>query len=245
MYYTVAGTVVRTEGDAVEYEFAFEGVTPQHADAVLTAALWCDGYKLLVKSYSLQQYIDERKEDAGISQNEFNLLGALETYFAALENAQYGTNNAVNLNNFTNVTSTDKKVKNNGDFATFDSATVGFGNDVRIRYILTLADGVNAADLTFKVKVNGGTETEVVASMIKISGSTVTIYTDAIAATNLDDVYTVTVYNGATAGASFTYSVKSYVYAFQSAIGEDEDQVLLVKALYNYGLSAKAYANAQ
>ena len=243
--YTVAGTSVRTEGDAVEYEFVFKGVTPEHADTELTAELWCDGYKLLTKTCSLQQYIDERKEDADFSQAESNLLDALDAYFAALENAQTGANNNVNLGNFTNVTSTDKKVKNNGDFATFESAAVGFGNDIRIRFILTLADGVNAADLTFKTRVNGGAETEVAADLVKISGSTVTIYTDAIAATNLDDVYTVAVYNGETAGASFTYSVKSYVYSFQSATGESEDQVTLVKALYNYGLSAKAYADAQ
>ena len=238
-------TVVRTEGDAVEYEFAFEGVTPQHAETVLAATLWCDGYRLLAKSCSLQQYIDERKEDAGISQTESNLLDALEAYFAALENAQYGTDNDVNLGHFTNVTSTDKKVKNNGDLAIFNSATVGFGNDIRVRFILNLADGVNADNLTFKVKVNGGAETVVSADLVKLSGSTVTIYTDAIAATNLDDVYTVTVYDGQTAGASFTYSVKSYVYALQSATGESEDHVALVKALYNYGLRAKAYADAQ
>ena len=243
--YTLAGTPINTLGDSVEYVFAFEGVTPQYADAILAAELWCDGYMLLTKTYSLQQYVDERQADAGISQAESDLLTALETYFAALENAQSGANNNVNVDDFTNVTSTDKKVKNNGDLAIFNSATVGFGNDIRVRFILNLADGVNADNLTFKVKVNGGTETVVSADLVKLSGSTVTIYTDAIAATNLDDVYTVTVYDGQTAGASFTYSVKSYVYAFQSATGESEDHVALVKALYNYGLRAKAYADAQ
>ena len=243
--YTVAGSVVRSAGDAVEYVFAFEGVTPQHADTVLSAELYCDGYKLLTKSCSLQQYIDERKADEALDETESDLLAALEAYFAALENAQTGANNDVNVDGFTNVTATDKKVTGNGNLATFKSATVGFGNDIRIRFTLELADGVNFADLTFKVKVNDGTEVDVAAGLIKVNGSTVTIYTDAIAATNLDDVYAITVYNGETAGASFTYSVKSYVYAFQSATGESEDQVLLVKALYNYGLSAKAYANAQ
>ena len=102
---------------------------------------------------------------------------------------------------------------------------------------------VSYGDLTFKIKINGGAE--VAADYVTVNGNTVQVYTDAIAATNFDDVYTVTVYNGETAGATFDYSVKSYVYAFQSAIGEDEDQVMLVKALYNYGLSAKAYADAQ
>ena len=243
--YTVAGTVVSTVGDAVEYEFAFTGVTPQYADAELTAELWCDGYKLLTKNCSLQQYIDDRKDDTSIDQVESDMLAALDTYFAALENVQEGANNEVNVDNFTEVVTTDKKVVNNGDFATFKSATVGCGNDIRIRYILTLADGVNASDLTFKIKVNGGAENEVSADLIKFSGSTVMIFTDAIAITNLDDVYTVTVYNGETAGASFTYSVKSYVYSFQSATGDSEDQIQLVKALYNYGESAKAYADAQ
>lgn len=243
--YTVAGSVVRTSGDAVEYVFAFEGVTPNHADTALTAELFCDGNKLLTKTCSLKQYIDDRKDSDEITQVESNLLGALDAYFAALENAQTGATNDVVIENFTNVTATDKKVTGNGTFATFQSATVGFGNDIRIRFTLTLADGVNASDLTFKVKVNGGAEIVVSADYITVSGNTVQIYTDAIAATNLDDVYTVSVYNGETAGATFDYSVKSYVYAFQSATGESEDHVMLVKALYNYGLSAKAFADAQ
>ena len=243
--YTLTGTVVRNAGDSIEYVFVFEGVTPQHAETVLTAELWCDGYKLLTKSCSLQQYIDERKEEAGLTQNESNLLDALDAYFAALENAQTGSNNEVNIDGFTNVTVTDKKVTDNGNLATFQSAAVGFGNDIRIRFTLQLAGGVDISNLTFKVKVNDGAEIEVSSSLISVDGNTVYIYTDAIAATNLDDAYTITVYNGETAGASFTYSVKSYVYAFQSATGESEAQVLLVKALYNYGLSAKAYADAQ
>ena len=243
--YTVVGTVVRTSGDAVEYVFAFEGVTPGHADTVLTAELFCDGYKLLTKSCSLQQYIDERKDSVTISKEESNMLNALDAYFAALENAQTGAGNEVVIENFTNVTATDKKVNNNGSFVTFKSATVGFGNDIRIRFTLSLADGVDASTLTFKVKVNGNTEVEIPAALVSVEGNTVYVYTDAIAATNLDDVYTVSVYSGETAGATFSYSVKSYVYAFQSATGDSEDHVALVKALYNYGLSAKAYANAQ
>ena len=146
----------------------------------------------------------------------------------------------VDVSNYVNVETTAKAVANNGTFATFKSATVWFDNANRIRYTVELPEGTTADDLTFKVSVNGGAETEVAADCIKVSGNTVCIYTEAIEAAHFDDTYTVTVYNGDVAGASATYSVNSYAYTMQGAA--ESNQVLLAKALYLYGLSAKALA---
>ena len=243
--YTVAGTAMQTRGNAVEYRFVFEEVTPDDMAAQITAKLYCDGYELLTKTSSFKQYIDEYKA-GGTIDVEGALLESIEIYGAALEQVKSGaTDSTVVVENFTEVVATDKKVTNNGTLGSFKYATVGFGSDVRLVFQFEAAEGIDVRNLTFKIKVNGGAEIVVASDMIRVDGNTVKIYTDAIAATDLDDVYTVTAYNGATKGASFAYSVKSYVYAFQSATGESEAQIQLVKALYNYGLSAKAYADAQ
>ncbi len=71
---------------------------------------------------------------------------------------------------------------------------------------------------------------------------TYTITTAAIYADRFDDVYTVTAYKGDVADAMLTYSVKSYVYSKQ----DGTDMIAaLAKATYNYGISAKAYKDAQ
>ncbi|MBQ8319698.1 MAG: hypothetical protein IJX81_02355 [Clostridia bacterium] len=66
--------------------------------------------------------------------------------------------------------------------------------------------------------------------------------TDAIAATDFDELYTATVYvDDLMISTSVTYSVASYVAANYSAATE---LGALVQALWNYGVAATAYAAA-
>ncbi|MBE6650847.1 MAG: hypothetical protein E7613_05995 [Ruminococcaceae bacterium] len=78
---------------------------------------------------------------------------------------------------------------------------------------------------------------------LKVNGEAVTLsdtvyYTDGILATEFDDEYTFELYEGETLVQTLTYSVNSYVYSMKDNSNMSEH----VKALYNYGLAAKAYA---
>ena len=78
---------------------------------------------------------------------------------------------------------------------------------------------------------------------LKVNGEAVTLsdtvyYTDGILATEFDNEYTFELYEGETLIQTLTYSINSYVYSMKNNSNMSE----LVKALYNYGLAAKAYA---
>ena len=97
------------------------------------------------------------------------------------------------------------------------------------------------SDLVLKITI-GERETSYNVSGLAKEGENYVVYFRGILATEYDDVVTATFYNanGEQVGQSAEYSVNSYVYSKQG----DSDNALadLVKATYNYGVSASAYA---
>ncbi|MCQ2413300.1 MAG: hypothetical protein MJ082_00695 [Clostridia bacterium] len=92
---------------------------------------------------------------------------------------------------------------------------------------------------TLWLKVGEGEETEISASAVAAVNDDYVYTTDDIKAINFASVFTVSIKDGDTVLASATYSITDYV------ISMDENAKIgdLVKALYNYGQSARAYAD--
>ena len=237
---TIAGEKYGTTEDGRNiYKFTYTDVGPQNVGTTVNLSLSCDENTVHQKAHAVESYLTDLKTDA-----DATVVAAADALLVYADAAKRVVTNDssidVDVSNYVNVETTDKAVANNGTFATIKSATVWFDNVNRIRYTVELPEGTNADDLTFKVAVNGGAETEVAADCIKVSGKTVYIYTEAIEAAHFADKYTVTVYNGDVAGASATYSVNSYAHTMQNQA--ESNQVILAKALYLYGLSAQALA---
>ncbi|MBQ8432515.1 MAG: hypothetical protein IJX28_06490, partial [Clostridia bacterium] len=67
------------------------------------------------------------------------------------------------------------------------------------------------------------------------------LYTEDIAATDFDAIYTFELYEGETLVQTLTYSINSYANAKQHSANATMAE--LAKALYRYGASAEAYLN--
>ncbi len=246
MRFSVNGYTKTVQGvpDGGQYKFTFDGVAPHWIGDTITAEILIDGKVAKTNDYSVKEYLNELKNRTapsfGMSEEKYNamitLVNDLLVYGGA---AQEYTGHKTNLlassgitgTQFADVTATDTTVQNGK--VTFTSATLFFDSVNRLKFKFTASDIANVA---FKVQVNGGEAADI--GYVSNGDGTYTITTGAIYAYCFDDVYTVTAYVGGEADAVLTYSVKSYVYAKQ---GEAGNIAALVKATYNYGLSAKAY----
>ena len=94
-----------------------------------------------------------------------------------------------------------------------------------------------------KVLING-TETEFEAAG---AANTYIVSTDAIYASQFDEVYTVQLYYGDTLVQTLTYDTSAYIYAMQNKTVEGtsnlSNMALLARATRNYTLSAEKYVN--
>lgn len=95
---------------------------------------------------------------------------------------------------------------------------------------------------TVEVTINGRTEVfDIPENMVTASGNYTTVFT-GISATEFDDTVTAVIkVDGVQVGQTLTYSVNSYVYSMQNNTSV-ENLAALVRAIYNYGASAKDYA---
>ncbi len=251
MRFTVNGKSTEVEGkkDGEQLRFTFGGITPQMiGDTILVEFMLGDETKEQ-KEDSVLTYLnrlkDTPRDELGYSEPKYEAMQALINDLlvyggAAQRYRNYKTDKPVDAGvtgtEFTKLTETDSKVEN-GDNVVFTGATVFFDsvNKLKFRFTATNLDGI-----VFKVKVNNGDEEEI--SYTDNGDGTYIIETKGISAVGFDDVYTVTAYSGDEAGSTLTYSVKSYVKSKQD---KEDDIAELAKAIYNYGLSAKAYRDAE
>lgn len=132
----------------------------------------------------------------------------------------------------------------------------GFSADVppTTDKLLTTADGVTLGDVYFTgVTVRFSNINRIVVHVNSTEGATLTVngepvafdgttaYTEAIYATEFDKIFEFQLYDGETLVQTLRYSVSSYVYSMQSS--ENASMKSLATALYNYGVSARAYAD--
>lgn len=227
----------KTDADG-EYLFAL-GLAPQCMTDTVKAELLLDGEIVASKAeYSIRAYADALLEEyAGMSDDASVKLTTLVTdmlhYGAAAQTYRnYKTDTLANAGIAGDASSeipdsTDKLLVTEenvtlGDVY-FTGVTVRFDNFNRI--VIHVNSAENAT-----VKVDG--------RALAFDGNTV--YTEPIYATAFDKVYAFELYDGETLVQTLYYSVSSYVYSMQSS--ENAAMKNLATALYNYGVSTKAYA---
>ena len=252
MSFTFCGKTTTLTEYTVEngrYLFTFTGITPQCMGENISATLYAmkDGKEKQVSkdSYSVRQYcvnMLEKSEDTSL----ITLLSDLLTYGAAAQNyVNYKTDELV-TKNLTLTPSTFDEL--NGKRATFTgeqdkdtrwtSATLTLSNAVAARFTFA-ADSTD--DLTVKVTINGRTETFTEFEALEDGEYSITFR--GIMATEFDDTVTATfLRDGEPLGAQMNYSVNAYICGMQSCGNATLET--LVKALYNYGSSAQAYADS-
>ena len=241
-------TYVLSAGAADEdgqYPFKFRGIAPQQMGDNIKAELKLGDEVLVSKdSYSVKEnaqalltsYKDSsNEEDLAMIQLVTDLLyyGAAAQAYTDYNSASPVTEGVSDLGtpsahvpSVTDLTRTASV----SDTVYFKSAGVYFDH-VNKLYVKLSTD----ASVSLTVKKNGVTLGNYI-EFVTVDGS-VTFLTDAIYATDFDDVYTFELYEGETLVQTLTYSVKSYVYAMQ----QDANMSVLACALYRYGMSAKGY----
>ncbi len=249
--FTINGYTKTVDGVLVneQFKFVFDGVAPQWIGDTITAELIIGGEVVEVKEYSVLRYLNTIKTktaaELGISDAKHSamqtLIADLLVYGGAAQsytghNTGALVSEGVTGSTFEKIESTDAS-KKDGTYVTFKGATVFYDSVNTLKFKFAATD---LAGVTFTIKVSGGTETEI--SYVDNGDGTYTITTPVIFADCFDDVYTVTAYKDGVADAMLTYSVRFYVYAKQN--GTDMIAAL-AKAIYNYGISAKAYKDAE
>ena len=247
--YTMSDDSATLVGDL--YEFSFTGVAPQWIGDTITATLTV-GDKEEVKKYSVLQYCN------AILGSDYATLNMSETKFEALKTlvvdlvnygaaAQTFTGDTETVSvsgkgsTFVAPTETDEKITGALNGVEMKSADLIFNKANALKFYFT----ADSADLNVLLTKNGVPVMLAKVSDLAVEGGQYCVTTEAISATEFDDIYTLTVYGvDMTNGVSVSYSVQSYVYANQ-ANESNANLAALVKALWVYGESAKAYANAQ
>lgn len=253
----VQGVATAEEG---VYLFTFKGVAPQWMGEPITATLYLNGVEKETKTYSVLTYcktiLASNATTLGITEEKFATLKTLAAdmlnYGAAAQTfLGYNTDKLVNAGIEGGSTYTMIKAKNSvkaGALSGVEMKGVDlhFETANALYFYFTATDVSNLNAVIYKnglpVKTIKG------ADFAKATVGGVEMYyiaTDSIKATELEDLFTATVYQGTDVlnGASIVSSVKSYVYAQQNNT-EKAGLAELVQTLWLYGESAKAYQAA-
>lgn len=228
-------------------EFNYYFSNPSLIGDSLRVELYC-GDELLdvIENYSVVSYC-ERMSNKEIS-NEFKLLLADVLEYGAsyqlyrnykVDNLM---NSKVNLipSVFDQVTSTDTEIsKSYSENDYFKSATL-VCND-KIDFIFKfVTDDIDTINISINNKFYGKKDFYCEDKINNIYS----IRSDALSATQLNDICFVELYDNNKHIQSLKYSVKSYVYKFQNQKDDNNELTALanvVRSLYNYGKSSKAY----
>ncbi|MBQ9783886.1 MAG: hypothetical protein IJW29_00090 [Clostridia bacterium] len=228
-----------------EYEFVFAGIAPQQMADVIKAELKNGDTVITSKeSYSvkenLQSLLNKHKDDTTDAGRALvQLVTDMLTYGAAAQTylgyntANLATNGVENMGTPSVLVpdASDMTLSTSlSDTLYFKAAGLWFDNVNMIYVKISTTE-----DASLKVLKNGAL-IDTCTAFVEVNGG-VGYMTDAIYATDFDDVYTFELYEGETLVQTLTYSVKSYAYQMQS----NTDMAALASALYRYGASAVTY----
>ncbi len=232
------------------YKFTYTGVAPQNLGDTITAELIVNDAVVEAKSYSVLEYLNDLKNmtatELGYSAERYSamltLIDDLLCYGGAAQ--EYKAHNTESLVS-SGITGTAFEALGETDFNGLEGGGISWksGNLVfdNVNYIKIKFACETPGDYTFKYSINGGAAVK--AAYASNGDGTYTILTDAINATDFDDVYRFSVYDAeGNEVAWLSYSVKSYVYAKQ-----DKGNALakLVQRIYMYGKAAEAFARVE
>ncbi|MBO5511008.1 MAG: leucine-rich repeat domain-containing protein [Clostridia bacterium] len=245
----VSGVLDEASG---EYKFIFGRIPPQcmgdnvKAELILISEDGTETVLDVKETYSVRAYCDDALAANPENEALATLLADLLAYGdAAQDYANYNEDTPVS-DGFTVAPSEWEDVTDT-DFTLSDKTREDFcfsAAGVRFAYVNRVYFKIKAADLTgVTLTVNGKTYTADDLILVEDTADTYILYTDAVYATEFDKVFTAELVLNGEKIQTVTYSVKSYVCKKQNS--SDTEIAALVKALYNYGLSAIAYKNAQ
>ena len=201
------------------YVFTLEGINPQCMGDKIDAYLILDGEEKASKlSYTVEENLLALREEYKDDEALVTLVNDILAYGTAASEYK-------NHNSMTDVyVGSDREIPDASvtPSGAFTGYTVVFGQVNFIKVGVTLTEGqtlyLDGTDITVQVK-NG------------------IFKTDGIAPTNFDKNFTFEIKNGDTVVQTFSVSVNDYI----SAKKDSATMGSLVKALYNYGVSAEIY----
>ncbi len=252
MTFTMNGTSVTVNDDG-SHSFIFEGVTPQcmgdNISAALIVTYGSKTYSCTKATYSVKAYCTDMLAKSSTTATLRKLLSDTLAYGAA---AQYYMGYKTNALVTSGVTGTSYST-----FSPLSGLTPTFTGTAAespcwTGVYVTLTDDVamvfrfaspNKTGLSIKVTYNGKTTTFSGTSITAVSGMSgvYEVKLTGIKATDFGQTITAKFYkSSAQVGNTLGYSVNTYICAKQN----DSSTTLknLVRALYNYGASAAAYA---
>ena len=244
-------------GTANVYKFTYDGVSPHRMGDEISVSLYIGEDLYAQKLFRMTDYfaalLNKTAEELNISAQKYaamqTLIGDVTAYGAAAQlYKDYQTENLVSegfedyASEPTLAPSFAKSLtSSSSENACLKGASVYFDGENKL-YLLINAAQTALDNISLEVSVgdaDGVTFTQ--SDLKKVSDSVYALYTQSVKATEFAAAITVRLYEGETLIQTLTYSVQAYVYAKQN--GNDQTAAL-VKALWAYGLSATAYANA-
>lgn len=246
MTFTMNGETVTIPDDGT-HTFVFEGVNPQcigdNISATLTAT--CDDEQLSdeLAEYSVRTYCVNKLADETISAELRTLLSDVLAYGAAAQTyVGYKTDSLVNTGDDIIDPAYSTYSDLSGLKATFEGEAaqspvwIGAGLKLTNSVSMTFRFYAKSVDgLTVTVSVNGREET--FTEFTSLGNNIYEVTFSGIKATEFGDAVSASFSNG---GNTVSYSVNTYICAKQA--DSDANLAALVKALYNYGAAAAAYA---
>lgn len=239
-----------------EYVFLLSGIAPQQiGDLIDAEVMIADETVASHNGYSIKQnclnLLSRSAAQLGLSEAKYaalrTLIADLLAYGqAALEYTEYPARTPIldggETLDFSALTPSDADkpvLTGNGDpTLRIKSATVRFDtvNKLRIRIYAENTEGVT-------VSVNGTVYT--LDELTSLGGGVYMLTTDAISATGFGTVCRIVLSFGGVETATLEYSVNAYAYSMYTSESASAAMKSLALALYRYGTSAVAYANAK
>ena len=239
-----------------KYTFPFAGIAPQCMNDEISYEMTMNGAVVKQGSTSVSGYLKQliEKKPANMTDAKFKAMSTLVSDMlnygsAAQAYTGHGTDSLLNenyyddiVNKYTELESTDKALSGAAPAgAKFTNVGVRFDNVNKVFFRFT-ADDISKVIITINGVAYGQDK------FVK-TGDKYTVYSEDILASKFDTVYTaILTYIGTDEKQMMTYSVKSFAYSFQNKRGEDGKltaEAVLARATYTYGVSAKAYENAE
>ena len=254
MTFTMNSETVTVADDGT-HTFAFTAINPQcmgdNVAAKLYATVSGTEYTDEIANYSVRQYCINKLADESISAAACTLISDVLAYGAAAQTyMDYKADALVNVGSDI-INPTYSTFSEISDFAPSFNGTAA--SDVRWTGAgLTLNNNVamtfrfyaaSIEGLTVTVAINGRTETFTASDFVAVEGKAnyYEISFKGIKASEFASNVTASfARGGAAVGNTVSYSVNAYVQSKQA--DSDANLAALVKALYNYGASANAYA---
>lgn len=253
-------TVEGPDGRPVEvFTFDFTGVNPQRMTDTLKATVYAEDasgnvVEYQVADYSVAQYCSNKLAKLGQDDSLRKLIGNLVAYGAAAQVYQnYRTDNLVSTvvsgavstdytDRLSSVTQYTGKVTGAAG-VTIKGKTLVLSNTFAVRVYFTVNEGVDIANVSFKVTANGKTDTVNSFEKDEKLGYCYFDYAN-LNATQLDsEVKFESFVNEAGVGDMVTYSVNTYLAKKMPNYDKSSNAYKLMAEMFNYGCACTEYAS--